>query len=209
MKYLFLTSCFLLFSCSSAYKTLVPVEGDPDCLKKFKPQFTTNWYEANIDVMDNHISGLMLFKLMPDSSMRIAFTSKSGLKFLDFEFSKNGRFTSHYVIDNLNRKSVINTLRKDFEIILMQSLDEWPILSYSKSGLYFYAVPDPEDDSDYYVTSPDCTNLVRVEKGGRKKVLEAFFSNYTNRIPGEVTLSHTTFNMKISLIKLDIENANQ
>jgi hypothetical protein len=48
-----------------------------------------------------------------------------------------------------------------------------------------------------------------VEQGGRKKVLEAFFRNYDNRIPGEITLNHTTFNMKISLIKLDIENANQ
>lgn len=209
MRFLLLINCFLLFSCGSAYKTLVPAEGDPGCLQKFKPRFTTNWYEANVDVMGNHISGLMLFKLMPDSSMRIAFTSKSGLKFLDFEFTKNGQFKSHYVIDNLNKKVVINTLRKDFEIILMHSLDEWPILSYSKSDLYYYAVPDPDNEADYYVTSWDCTNLVRVEQGGRKKVLEAFFRNYENRIPGEITLNHTTFNMKINLIKLDIENANQ
>lgn len=170
MKYLPLINLLFLFACSSSYKTLTPIEGNPGCLQKFKPTFTNNWYDANVDVMGNHISGLMLFKQMPDSSMRVAFTSKTGLKFLDFEFSPNGEFTPHYVIENLNRKVVIEALKEDFEVLLMKSLEEWPILSYSESELYYYAVPRPGEDSHYYVTSPDCTNLVRVEKGGRKKV---------------------------------------
>ena len=208
MRYLLLISTIFLFSCSSVYKNITPTEGNPECIQKFKPRFTTDWYDANVDVAGNHISGLMLFKQMPDSSMRIAFTSKSGLKFLDFEFTANGEFISHYVIENLNRKIIINTLKEDFEIMLMRSLGDWPILAYSGSEYIYYSVPHPGEDTDYYVTSKDCTNLVRVEKGGRKKVLEAFFSNYEGGIPSDITINHTTFDMKISLTKLE-PDANQ
>jgi hypothetical protein len=204
MRYSALISILFLSSCSSFYKTLAPTQGNPECLFKFEPQFSTNWFDATVDVVGNHISGLILFKKMPDGSMRVAFTSKTGLKFFDFEFKPNGDFHVYYVIEQLDKKAVIKTLRKDFEVIMMKSLNNKPVLAFTDHTYNWYAIPNSQKGMDYYVTKPDCSELVRIENAGRKKALEVRFSNFDSQIPGKIHLRHFTFKMEINLTKLEI-----
>ena len=204
MRYSALISILFLFSCSSIYKTLEPKEGNPECLLKFEPQFSSDWYDAIVDVVGNRISGLILFKIMPDSSTRIAFTSKTGLKSFDFEFKPNGDFHIYYVIDQLDKQIVLKTLRKDFELIMMKSMHNKAVLSYTDHNYNWYASPNSQKGIDYYVTNQECTELIRIENGGRKKALEVRFSNFVGQVPGKIHLKHFTFEMEINLTKLDI-----
>src|SRR5258706_1999072 len=75
-----------LLSCASSYHDLQPVQGNASCLKKFRPVFHADWYNASVDVIGKHLSGLLLFKMMPDSSTRVVFTNEVGVTFFDFEF---------------------------------------------------------------------------------------------------------------------------
>jgi len=87
MRYLLLGSfIFILSGCSSVYKNLQPATGDISYIQKFRPDFKDLLYKAEIDVTSHHLSGLLLIKTLPDSSIRMVFSNEMGYKFFDFEF---------------------------------------------------------------------------------------------------------------------------
>ena len=204
MKYLRLSSlCFLLIGCNSiVYKDLQLVQSDSACLEKFKPSFHSDWYNASVDVVGNHISGLLLFKTMPDSSVRIVFTNEVGITFFDFGFLGNGGFKVHQVIQQLDKKVVINLLRKDFELIMMRKVGTGPFKSFSRNGEIFYTLPSKKE-TDYFITDKDCASLLRIEKASKqKKKVEVTLVGDQHQAPDSVFLKHFTFNMQIGLKKL-------
>ena len=74
-------------------------------------------WAANIevDVIGKYLSGLLLLKTMPDSSIRMVFSNEMGFKFFDFEFTPGGGFKVNYIIKKMDRRPVIKTLRQDFD----------------------------------------------------------------------------------------------
>src|SRR5215207_2278735 len=115
MRYLFFSAaCIACFCCSSDYHYMNAIQANEDCIAKLTPfRLNTSWYHASVDVVGSHISGLLLIKHMPDSSMRVVFTNEAGVTFFDFGFN-DGNFKVHNIIGQLNKKPVIQTLRKDF-----------------------------------------------------------------------------------------------
>jgi hypothetical protein len=195
-------SIILLVGCQSAYKSLKPINAPENCIQKFKPVFKANWYNATVDVIGKHISGLLLFKTMPDSSMRIVFTNEVGVTFFDFEFKKDGTFKAHQIIEQMNRKAVINLLRKDFELIMMRGLASKKLKGYQQNDEVFYAL-DGKKETDYFITDKDCASLLRVEKGSkRKKKVEVTLWGSLGQAPDSVHLKHFTFDMQIGLKKI-------
>lgn len=205
MRYLvFISSCFLL-SCSSVYKKLQRTTGDVACVQQFKPAFATAFYTTQVDVVGKHLSGILVFKQMPDSSTRIVFTSETGPTFFDFEFTANGNFTVHYILDQMNKKAVIKTLRKDFELVLLHNTSpaNGYLLTDTTQHLHYYAFPQ-EKGTNYYVTNESCTELFRAEKSSKRKpVVVAQMLNYQNGLPDTIGITHKKFNFTIALKRLE------
>lgn len=191
-------ACLLLTSCSSAYRFLQRSQGDAACLQQFKPKFEqTVLYSTQVDVLSHHFSGLLLFKPMPDSSMRVVFASEMGLKFFDFEFGKDGLFTKHYMLPKMDKKAVVKTLRKDFEMMLMRQ-DPSTAEVYTQDNLRYTAYK-LKKGKIYYITDKDCTRLVRVENGSnRKPVVELYMTNYREGIPDSLQVQHKKVKFNIS-----------
>ena len=87
IPYLILSSCLtfgILLSCSPSYKQMQSAEADVNVLQKFKPNFTVALYNTTVDVVGNHLSGLLLIKKMPDSSTRMVFSNEMGFGFFEF-----------------------------------------------------------------------------------------------------------------------------
>src|SRR5438128_6245701 len=123
MRFLLSISClFFLCSCFSPYKQLQKANENVSCVKQFKPVFTTALYNTQVNVVGKHLSGLLIIKTMPDSSIRIVFSNEAGFKFFDFEFNGNN-FKVYYIYKQMNKKSVLKTLRKDFQLVLMNNLN--------------------------------------------------------------------------------------
>ncbi|QEH41405.1 hypothetical protein FW415_11135 [Chitinophaga sp. XS-30] len=188
----------LLASCSSAYRSLQRTEGDADCIGKFRPQITeTVLYSTQVDILQHHLSGLLLFKPMEDSSMRVVFASEMGLKFFDFAFGKDGSFTKYYLLPKMDKKAVVKTLRKDIEMILMRQ--DPATAEVFTDGEYRYTAFPLKKGKVYYITSPDCTELVRVENGSRRKpVVEVFLTHYRNGVPDSILVKHKKVKFNIS-----------
>lgn len=188
----------LLSGCSSAYKNLQKTKGDVNCITKFRPQFANTLYSTQVDVMKHHLSGLLFFKQMPDSSLRVVFANEMGFKFFDFEFTRDGGFVKHYMLPKMDKKAVVKTLRGDFELVLLR-----PDLSKAQvmqDSAYHYTVVPTEKGNNYYITDTACERLERIEKSSRRKpVVKVWLGNYEAGVPDTITIRHQRFTFNISL----------
>lgn len=190
MRCLLSISLLILCGCSSQYNKMQrSTTADVDCIKAFRPVFKTALYNTQVNVIGKHLSGLLIIKTMPDSSTRIVFTSEAGFKFFDFGFSGDD-FTVYYIYKEMDKKAVIKTLRKDFELVLMNRLNTEKPYVLDKEGERYYTFPDGKDHY-YYVTNSDCSRLIRMERGSkRKKVMTAIAQNFNEGMPDTIGITH-------------------
>lgn len=204
IPYLILSSCLLIMSgCSPAHQQMQSAQADVKVLQKFKPAFTVALYNTTVDVMGNHLSGLLLIKKMPDSSTRMVFSNEMGLGFFDFEFKPDGEFKVYSIMKKLDKKSVIKTLQHDFELILMNNLDNSQAVVKTNEGLTYFIFPQSKG-FNYYITNQLGNELVRLERASNKKtIVEAVMKNYIGGIPDTIGISHKTFEFNIGLKRIE------
>jgi hypothetical protein len=192
----------LLAGCANEYRGMKTIAGDIGCIEKFRPAFSTQLYKTNVQITGKSLSGLLLFKQMPDSSTRVVFSTETGFKFFDFSFGGAARFKVFYVIPQLDKKLVLHALQNDFELLLMR---------WSPASEKFVATLDQQlytgfrngSKIFYYVTDSSCSKYYRAELAGKRKKLvtvEGFGPD--KQVPDSVYLQHFNFNFNISLKKL-------
>ena len=198
-----ISSLVILLGCSPSYKQMQSAVADVSVLQKFKPAFTVALYNTTVDVVGNHLSGLLLIKKMPDSSTRMVFSNEMGLSFFDFEFKAGGDFKVYSIMKKLDKKSVIKTLQHDFELILMNNLDNSKAIVKFNEGLTYFIFPQSKG-YNYYITNQNGNELVRMERASNKKtIVEAVMKNYLNGIPDTIGISHKTFEFNIGLKRIE------
>ena len=165
----------------------------------------TSWYNTSVDVLGKHMSGLLLIKNMLDSSKRVVFTSEAGLTFFDFEFSKEGNFKVKSVISQFDKRSVIQTLQKDFELVMGLPFQKGDYDRFIAGEEVYFGVKQ-KNETAYFITNKDCASLQRLEWGDKRKRL------VTVRTPGSgfptpalIEVDHHTFRMNIRLTRIQKE----
>lgn len=206
MRYL-LFSTMLFSGCVSHYNALERIPINERCLEAMMPKpLLTSWYNASIDVVGKHISGLLLIKNMPDSSKRILFTSETGVTVFDFAFSNDRQFKIHTIIKPLDRRPVIKTLREDFGLITHENLKGPAKGAFrNEKEQILFAFPQ-NGETLYLFTSEDCKYLKQLETGSRKRKSSVKYYGTNEQAPDSIFLQHHTFNMTITLRKLPVEN---
>lgn len=210
IQYLLLSHCVLLLSCTSAYHSLKPASVDDACPGKIiPPTIATSWYQASIDVANKHLSGLVLIKNMPDSSQRVVFTNEAGMTFFDFGFKRPNKFSVYAIIKKLNRKSVIKTLQKDFELMLGEPFVHGGVQSWETQDEFFFGVAQKKETA-YFITDKDCSSLQRLERGTKRKrkvSIQIMGAGYP--LPDTLDITHYTFPLKIQLIRFQKNDSSQ
>jgi len=204
MRFLpFSLSCLLAVACASEYRQLMPAEADADCASRIVPRHTNlAWYNASIDVAGHHISGLILIKHLPDSTWRVVFTNEAGLTFFDIGYSVDGKFRTHTIIKQLDRKAVISILRKDFELVIGIPFRNGGYSRFVAGDEVYYRVKQ-NNEIAYFITSKDCASLRRVESGSaRKRLVSITMPSTGYPAPARIEVKHHTFNMHIGLTRI-------
>lgn len=203
MRCLLFSIVLTCIGCASDYKALRVVTVNQECLSKIKPvALSTAWYDAGIDVVGKHISGLLLIKEMPDQSKRIVFTNEAGITFFDFGFDVTGKFKVHYVIKQLDKKAVVRLLRDDFALLLAIPFENPVWQSWEMGNEKYFGVSE-KNDYHYFITDKDCASLQRLESASKRtKKLTIEMAGADAQKPDTITLQHHTFAMKINLKKL-------
>ncbi|MDA3615952.1 hypothetical protein [Polluticaenibacter yanchengensis] len=76
-------------------------------------------YKANIAIYGKELSGILIFKKIDEQRHRLVLTTDFGNKLMDVEISGQD-FLVHFVMEDLNRKIILNTLKKDFRLLLQK-----------------------------------------------------------------------------------------
>jgi hypothetical protein len=179
------------------------VQADKFCPLQFRPDFSSQLYKTQVQVTGKDLSGLLLIKTMPDSSVRVVFSTETGFKFFDFEFSGSSGFKVYYVMKNLDKKVVIQALRNDFELLLMRGLESGADRIIKKDSSFYYGFKKGKKTA-YYITDSTCSRLLSSELGSsRKKLVTADIIGRSGKIPDSMFIEHHNFNFTIALKKLE------
>lgn len=198
--------CIFLLSCASDYHLLKSIEVNAECARKIAPRnIHTSWYKAGIDVTGKHFSGLLLIKNMPDSSIRVVFTTEAGMTWFDFGFSNDCHFTVYTIIKKLNRSPVIQTLRKDFELILGIPFRKASFQSWMAGDQVYFGVTQ-KNETAYFITNKDCGSLQSLEWGTkRKRGVTVLIGGSGYPSPEKLDIIHHRFALQIRLSHFEKE----
>jgi hypothetical protein len=197
MKFLSFSLLLILSACASDYRGMSQITAARECLN-LKPLAPDNaLFNAKIDVLGKHLSGLLLVKQV-DKAHRVVFTNEAGVTFFDFSFGKDGSFQVIKVIDQLNKKAVINLLREDFSLMLGLPFRNNEAQSFSLGNEIFFGVSQKKETA-YFITDKDCASLQRLELGSsRKRKVTVTFTGVPEK-PYTVQIRHHTFDMVVNL----------
>ncbi len=203
----FIYSILLIGVCGcKTYEDGLQEQHAPPCdIAPFVPKIGKALYKADVEITGHHLSGLLLFKTMDDSTQRIAFVLETGQSIFDFGFGKDGSFKVFYIQKKFERKHVITTLRKDFELLLLQQHDLYgQETSWCKGSVRYNPYRNGKEKIWLVTGGNNCVQLVKVLRTSkRKEMAELYRYPADAAVPDSVCISHKTFNFIIALKKLE------
>jgi len=198
MRYLLLSICVLLVSCGS-YPKKQNFQLDNSVSKKIEnPYFSDKTkdyvYKASIDVYDNSFGGLLIIKKIADNKHRVAFTTEMGNKMFDFTFNED-EFKVNFILDELNKKMLINILKKDFKVLITENLHVSN--SYSENNNRIFETSIFNKKHYYYFNKNQLTQVIKT-KNAKEKVI-FLFTDINNNIAEQISIKHNNIKLEIKL----------
>ena len=124
--YLLLSSVLLFTGCSIFKYHHLNCEKvglhDQKITSVIKPSIVSK-YNTSIDILKNHLTGLLIIKQTDSVTTHIVFVTELGMKMFDFE-AKNNEVNAIYVFEPLNKPQLINVLKRNFNNMLLLNMDE-------------------------------------------------------------------------------------
>ena len=81
-------------------------------------------YKGSIDVLKNHLTGIIIVKQTDSATTHIIFVTEIGMKMFDFEW-KNNEMKAAYVFEPLNKPTLIKALLSNFkQMFLLDVFDK-------------------------------------------------------------------------------------
>ena len=153
-------------------------------------------YKANISVYGNELSGIFIAKKINESTHRVVFTTEFGNKLLDFEISEND-FKINSIVDELNKKILINTLKTDFRLLLKKHY----LVNEEFENQTFNVFKSEDKNKFNYLfeskTDSKLTKIVRSSK--RKEKFSIIFTTENNTFAQNIVIKHESIKLKIEL----------
>jgi hypothetical protein len=201
-RYLLFSALLVLCACKSEYKGLQASGSSSGCFEKLGGAVGTSWYSATIDVYGRHMSGLLFIKNTGGGNYRTVFTNEAGVSLFDFEFDSTRGFAVKRIINQLDRKPVVNTLREDFSLLLGLPFRGTHLTRLVRDNEVYHAAKQ-KNHTAYFITDGDCASLRRLELGSarKQKVTISVIGPFTQ--PDAIEIIHHTFDMVIKLKKIE------
>lgn len=178
-------------------------EFEPVTLKKtnynapyFSNPETDYVYKANITVYGNELSGIFIAKKINETTHRVVFTTEFGNKLLDFEISENN-FKINSIVEELNRKILIDTLKTDFRLLLMNNyiIKE----EFENVASKVYKTEDGNRLNYIFINKSDEKLYKIVQASKRKEKINISFTSENNIFANNIIIQHHNIKLKIEL----------
>ncbi len=195
---LVLTSCStnkVLKDCEA-----VPLESIHYLVPYFSDATIDYVYKANITAYGNELTGIFIAKKINETTHRVVFTTEFGNKLLDFEISEND-FKINSIVEELNRKILINTLKKDFRLLLKSDF----LIDKQYKNATYKIVENKEGKYSNYIFSTTLDNkLVKIVHATKtKEKINIIFTTENNIFAQNIEIQHYNIKLKIVLNKIN------
>lgn len=197
----FLISLFALFLLSSCSLALIKelTETKKTTLVVKNPYFADAnkdyIYKANIEVYGHHIGGMLIIKKIKEKHHRVVLSTEIGKAF-DFEFIDEV-FKKNYVFEDMDKAIIINTLEKDFKLLLKE--DNSVLKQYADVEYDVYQ-SQQEKRYNFYFTNKETKELRKIVNTSKsKEKVEVLFVEVQDNLAKKVQLDHKNIKLKIDL----------
>lgn len=191
----------LCVSCKTYRLTDVqPVSGSEKTVENLYFSSSEDYvYKCQMDIYNNHVSGILVLKKINQTTHRVALTSDFGNKLIDFEISDQ-HFKLNYVLPDLDKQPVIHFLKNDFQHLLRQ---KYPVSeSFENSNAKIYL--SKADKKAYYLFFSKENNLLKqiVYTKNNKEKIDFTFDAKKHIFADSLNLQHKDFKINIKLFQI-------
>lgn len=198
---LLISSCCILFLSSCAVQTVKGYDEVPADIDVYKAAYFSNpetdyVYKAHIDIYGKDFGGIFIVKKIDDTSHRVAFTTEFGNKLFDFTITDTD-FTVNYILEELDRKIIVNTLKKDFMLLLK---NQHPVTGkYENSEYSVYKSKDSNRYNYLFISKQDkrLNSIVNTTRNKEKVIIQYIAEN--NILAKKIVIDHKNIKLKIEL----------
>jgi hypothetical protein len=200
MRFLPISILFLLITSCSLQTTKNLIVKEVSHIEVDNPYFSNTYidyiYKAKIDIYGRKFGGILIIKKIDENSHRVVFTTEFGNKLFDFLF-ENDTVINNFVIEELDKKFIVNTLRNDFKLLVSEKNK---VLNQFDSGLEdIYKTIDGKQFNFYFINKKSHT-LDKITRTSKSKVIvEVLFSNVESVIANSILIHHKNIKLNIGL----------
>ena len=161
-------------------------------------------FNTKIDLMKNHFSGLMVIKPAGVDNYRVVMITETGLKILDMEFSPDKAVQVHYIMEAMNRKTLIKTLSNDISLVLMNHLShaQPEILTEKGSGDAVFKYRYKGKQFYYYMHENEINPYFVKQVRGITHQVNAGFYGKAGTGPDSILISHQHIALTVHLYRI-------
>jgi len=123
-------------------------------------------YKTSIDVLKNHLTGLLVVKKTDSLTTRIVFVTELGMKMFDFE-AREKNIQAVYVFDPLNKPALIDALKRNFNDLLLLNAYNQETGKCTKGSRQIFEIKGAGDKS-YYTVQDTATHAALLQENFHK-----------------------------------------
>jgi len=194
--FLLISVCFFILSCGSYPKknNFKLAEHAGNIVNPYFANPNQDYvYKANIEVYNHYFGGIFIVKKIDDQQHRVVFTTEMGNKLLDFSFNEDD-FKVNYILDELDKKILINILKNDFKILISEQLSSKETYILNNETINQTSI---NNKIYYYFENPEIYKIARVKHG--KEKVRFLFTEINDNIAQQIDIIHLNIKLKIAL----------
>lgn len=208
IRFLAISILLVLLSTSCALRTTqglrqIPLVKNEVSIPYFANPELDYVYKAKIEVYKRNFGGIVIIKKTSPQSHRIVMTTEFGSKLLDFEYNGD-TFTQNFIIEDLDRRFILNVLKEDFKLLLIKNA---PVLANYESPTNQVYKTQNGKRFDFYFFGKSSEKLERiVNTTNSKEKVEVDFRSSDGQIAEKIVIKHNNIKLRIDLEKFKEEH---
>ena len=159
-------------------------------------------YKTTIDVLKNHLTGILIVKKTDSVATHFVFVTELGMKMFDFVY-KGNRMEAAYVFEPLNKPKLIQSLMRNLnDMFLFKIINQTSERCETKNGSVFYYMDMvPREIKSIFFTADNLNHIMTQEIFNRRKK-----SSLINYIYNANSQSYSQIKcIQYGLVKIHIE----
>tara|TARA_R110000772_G_scaffold93708_7_gene191362 strand:+ start:1036 stop:1659 length:624 start_codon:yes stop_codon:yes gene_type:complete len=153
-------------------------------------------YKAKIEIYGRYFGGILIIKKVEKNSHRVVFTTEFGNKIFDFLY-KGDTFVKNFVLEDLDKKIIVNTLEKDFRLLISENAKV--VEQFVSEGQDVYKTRNNNRFNFYFFDEKPVILKRIVQTSKSKEKVEIVFTSQGDNLAQKIGINHSNIKLKIDL----------